>query len=96
MLKNAVEATPEWGEVEIGSNYNNGEVDIWVKNKSFIKQEIQQQIFSRPVSTKGKNRGLGTYSMKLLTEQYLKGKISFETCEVNGTKFMIKLPAYEK
>jgi K+-sensing histidine kinase KdpD len=96
MLKNAVEATAEWGEIEIGSNYNNGVVDIWVKNNSFIPLEIQQQIFSRPISTKGKNRGLGTYSMKLLTEQYLKGKISFETCEVNGTKFNIKLPAYTK
>lgn len=36
----------------------------------------QLQIFQRSFSTKGKGRGLGTYSIKLLTERYLKGTAS--------------------
>jgi sensor histidine kinase regulating citrate/malate metabolism len=92
MMKNAVEASPEWGVVEIGSFHNNGDVGIWVKNNAVIPEDIQTYLFKRPVSSKGKNRGLGTYSMKLLTEEYLKGKISYETNTENGTKFIIKLP----
>lgn len=34
---------------------------------------VQLQIFNRSFSTKGKGRGTGTYSMKLLTKRYLKG-----------------------
>jgi sensor histidine kinase regulating citrate/malate metabolism len=91
-----VEASEEWGEVEVGSTYNDGYVDIWVKNKSVIPAEIVPKLFRQPVSTKGKNRGIGTYSMKILTEEYLKGKVSYESCEENGTKFVVKLPPYIK
>ncbi|HAL86389.1 MAG TPA: histidine kinase, partial [Deferribacteraceae bacterium] len=40
----------------------------------------------------GKGRGLGTYSIKLLTENYLKGKVRFETRRESGTTFFIKIP----
>jgi len=92
MLKNALEATPEHGKVKIGCYHNEKEVVIWVSNPTFIPKSIQLQIFLRSFSTKGQSRGLGTYSMKLLTERYLCGKISFESDEVNGTKFSIRLP----
>jgi signal transduction histidine kinase len=91
-LKNALEATPEHGKVKIGCSVTNRDIIIWVHNTGFIRREIQLQIFMRSFSTKDHNRGLGTYSMKLLTEKYLGGKISFETNEKNGTKFFIKLP----
>jgi hypothetical protein len=96
MLKNAVEASEEWGDVEIGSSYSNGNVVIWVKNKSVVPDEVRTRLFKRPVSTKGKNRGIGTYSMKLLTKEYLGGEVSYETDEENGTKFFVTLPAYIK
>lgn len=92
MLKNALEATPKHGKVKIGCYDDDNEITIWVSNPAYMPREIQLQIFLRSFSTKEKNRGLGTYSMKLLTEKYLGGKISFESTIENGTKFFVKLP----
>jgi len=92
MLKNALEATPEHGKVKIGCTNDDSFITIWVSNPTYIKPNIQLQIFLRSFSTKGGNRGLGTYSMKLLGEKYLGGKVSFTTDENEGTKFFIKIP----
>mgnify|MGYP006293419399 CR=1 len=35
-------------------------------------------LFKRSFSTKGVGRGIGTYSMKLFGEKYLKGKVDFK------------------
>lgn len=92
MLKNALEATPKHGKVKIGCYNDDKYITIWVSNPTYIPKDIQLQLFLRSFSTKGKNRGLGTYSMKLLTEKYLSGRISFTSDEKEGTKFFIKLP----
>lgn len=92
LLKNAVEASPEKESVYIGCNLLDEYVEFWVKNNSFIPRDIQLQLFKRSFSTKGKNRGLGTYSIKLLTERYLKGEVRFETNEKTGTIFYVKYP----
>jgi PAS domain-containing protein len=92
MLKNALEATPVHGKVKIGCTNDDNFVKIRVSNSAFIKREIQLQIFKRSFSTKGSNRGLGTYSMKLLGEKYLGGKVSFTTDEKDGTVFSVQIP----
>jgi PAS domain-containing protein len=92
MLKNALEATPIHGKVKIGCTNDDNYVTFWVSNPAFIPRDIQLQIFMRSFSTKGANRGLGTYSMKLLGEKYLGGKVSFTTDEKEGTKFFIQIP----
>jgi len=51
--------------------------------------EIQMQIFQRSFSTKGSDRGIGTYSIKLLAENYLKGKVDFSSNESEGTIFWV-------
>jgi sensor histidine kinase regulating citrate/malate metabolism len=56
-----------------------------------IPEGIREQIFMRSFSTKGATRGLGTYSVKLLTEKYLKGKASFLSNTSEGTVFTIEL-----
>lgn len=38
------------------------------------------------------NRGIGTYSVKLLVEKYLKGTVNFESEEGLGTVFYVRLP----
>ncbi len=48
-------------------------------------------MFNRTFSTKGEGRGIGTYSIKLLTENYLKGTVSFVSNESKGTVFSIKV-----
>ena len=89
MLKNALEATLTDGKITIGCNSNKEHV-FWVHNPTFIPEKNQLQIFQRSFSTKGGNRGLGTYSMKLLGENYLKGQVGFVSNENTGTKFYIK------
>jgi signal transduction histidine kinase len=56
-----------------------------------MSEEVQRQLFQRSFSTKGIGRGLGTYSIRLLTENYLKGKVSFISNETEGTVFSIEL-----
>jgi len=91
MIINALEATPEGGTITLGCKVVKNYVQLWVNNPSFMPREVQLQIFQRSYSTKGPNRGLGTYSMKLLSS-ILNGTIIFSTSEDNGTTFMACYP----
>jgi signal transduction histidine kinase len=93
LLKNAIEASQPYQIVTIKSYLSeNSIVVISINNKTTISEENRLQIFKRSFSTKGMNRGLGTYSIKLLTERYLKGKVRFESTPQEGTTFYIELP----
>ena len=92
MIKNAMEATDPGESVTIGCEATAQEVRFWVHNKAFIPRRVQLQLFKRSFSTKGDGRGLGTYSMKLLTEKFLKGRIEFTTSEAHGTTFAACFP----
>lgn len=95
MVKNAIEAEQYQGRVTIGiMSLNEKGAMIWVQNPSFMSDEIQHQIFNRSFSTKGSDRGLGTYSMKILTEKFIKGKISFTSSPTSGTTFIIEIPGH--
>jgi nitrogen fixation/metabolism regulation signal transduction histidine kinase len=93
MLKNAIEASQPTDKVLAGCRLdNNNSICFWVQNPQFIPPDIQLQIFNRSFSTKGAGRGIGTYSMKLLGEKYLKGKVAFSTAHDQGTIFSVTLP----
>jgi len=93
MFKNALEASPEGAEVTIGfSKLPDGRARFQVHNPTFIEPSIQKQIFHRYFSTKGADRGLGTWGMRLLAEDYLGGKVSFESTKDRGTTFFLTLP----
>jgi len=91
MTKNALEATPKGGTVTIGCETIGENIKYWVHNPGFIPRDIQLQIFNRSFSTKSQDRGLGTYSMKLLS-LFLKGSITFSTSEEDGTTFYAEYP----
>lgn len=91
MLVNALEATPTGGTVSIGLD-DDGKARFWVKNATVMPESVRLQVFKRSFSTKGQGRGLGTYSIKLLTENYLGGEAGFESAEPEGTTFWVKLP----
>ena len=93
MLKNALESTNKGSKIKIGCNLIDNKIRFFVNNPGYIPQKIQNQIFQRSFSTKGLGRGLGTYSMKLITERYLNGKIYFTTSEKEGTTFIAEYPA---
>ncbi|MBG3877789.1 GHKL domain-containing protein [Desulfovibrio oxamicus] len=94
LVKNALEATPEQGEVVLGCDCGgDGEcVTFRVRNPGYIRPDVQRQIFQRSFSTKGAGRGLGTYSIRLLTQNYLKGRVGFETSPSGWTEFRVCLP----
>ncbi len=91
LLKNALEATQKAGTVIAGVEDKGDKIRYWVKNDEVIPTVVQMQLFQRSFSTKGQSRGIGTYSIKLLTENYLKGKVSFISNEAMGTVFSIEL-----
>lgn len=91
MIKNALEASMPGSTVTLLCNKSGENIRFSVHNDSFIPHDIQLQLFKRSFTTKGVGRGIGTYSMKLLGEKYLKGKVGFESSEENGTTFYIKL-----
>jgi len=94
MVINALEATPEKGMIRITVAGGDDEQVSWqVWNQAPIPPPIQKRVFQRYFSSKtGKGRGLGTYSMKLFGESYLKGKVSLTSSETYGTTFTFTLP----
>jgi len=91
ILMNAIEATPKGRTITIGCKINDSNVQFWVHNPGYIPRDVQMQIFQRSFSTKGLNRGVGTYSMKLLSS-FLNGSVSFSTSEEKGTVFKASYP----
>ncbi len=92
LLKNALEASKAFDTVRISYRNMNGGVEFGVNNSQFIPFEIQMQLFQRSFSTKGLGRGIGTYSVKLFAENYLNGRVYFDSSEQNGTNFYVWLP----
>ena len=92
LAKNALEASSEGDTVTIGCHRIHNHVQFWTHNKSYIPRNIQLQIFQRSFSTKGNDRGLGTYSIKLLIENYLGGSVAFDSARSEGTHFYITIP----
>lgn len=93
MLKNALEAITVGEKVTIGCRANDNGVDFWMHNVGEMPGDVKLQLFNRSFSTKSMGRGWGAYSMKLITEHYLKGKISFTSSGDEGTIFTMSLPS---
>lgn len=92
LAKNALEASQAGQKVTIYSITDRNKIKFCIKNEGIIPPDIQLQIFQRSFSTKGEyGRGIGTYSVKLLVEQYLGGEVFFTSNERNGTVFNILL-----
>ncbi len=92
MLKNAVEASEPGQAVSIGCERKGVSVEFQVRNQCAMSAEVRLQVFKRSFSTKSKDRGLGTYSMKLIGEKYLQGTVSFVSDRENGTVFRACFP----
>ena len=92
LVKNAVEASEPSDSIRIDLYSGNERVRISVVNPRPIPEDVVDNIFKRSFSTKGEGRGLGTYSSKILCEDYLNGKLTFTTSESEGTEFIIDIP----
>lgn len=92
LVKNALEASRDGSTVTLGYAAAGKEISFWCNNEGEIPREAQLEIFNRSFSTKEPGRGIGTYSVKLLTERYLKGRVAFTSNAVDGTTFTVTCP----
>jgi len=91
-LKNALEAEGRGARITLSCGRTQDSVRLSIHNPTPMPEKTRLQIFQRSFSTKGAGRGLGTYSMRLLTEKYLGGKVSLDVNE-KGTTFTVSLPS---
>ncbi|MCD4686314.1 MAG: HAMP domain-containing histidine kinase [Anaerolineae bacterium] len=95
MLINAFEATSDNGTVRMWIEQTAHTLAFCVWNQTHIPPHVAPRIFQRNFSTKlGLGRGLGTYTIKLFGETYLKGRVSFTTAPSRGTTFRLSLPLF--
>jgi signal transduction histidine kinase len=92
MIKNSIEASSPNEVITLKCTRMNEMIRFSVHNSVVMPEEIQKQLFTRSVSTKGAGRGLGIYSMKYLTETYLHGIVSFTSTIEKGTTFTVSYP----
>jgi len=89
MMINALEATPANGTVTLGCTTDTDVLRFWVHNDQLIPHDVRTQIFRKISSTKGSGRGIGTYSIKLLSEA-LGGDVRFTSTKSDGTVFSLQ------
>jgi len=94
LVKNALEASEPGGQVTVRCEpVDDGQVRFTVHNETVMSRRVRLQVFKRSFSTKGGvGRGLGTFSVKLLTSQHLGGKVEFHSAEGSGTTFLVTVP----
>ena len=93
MVMNALEASAVGATVEVRYEVLAGTPTFTVHNPGSIPEEVVPRIFQRSFSTKVEpGHGLGTYSMRLMAERYLGGRVAFTSSVENGTAFSLSLP----
>jgi K+-sensing histidine kinase KdpD len=93
LVKNALEASSPGDTVTIAAEATAAGVVFSVHNPGVMPREVQLQLFRRSFSTKGESgRGIGTYSVRLFAERYLRGEVAFTSREPDGTTFTVTLP----
>jgi K+-sensing histidine kinase KdpD len=92
MLINACEASDADCDVIFEAKRIKDEIVFSVWNHKAIPESIRNRIFQRNFSTKdGIGRGLGTFSMKLIAERLLGGRVYFQSSNGEGTRFYLCL-----
>lgn len=92
LTKNALEASKAGDTITLNCIKEKDNIKFTVHNVGYMQPHVQAQVFQRSFSTKGKGRGTGTYSIKLLSERYLKGSAGFTSSAENGTTFFVIIP----
>lgn len=91
MIKNALEACAPDETVTVHCRLAGDQVLFSVHNPGAIPTQNRLKIFNRPFTTKGEGRGLGIYSLRLLSN-HLCSEVSFTSSAETGTTFYIRHP----
>jgi signal transduction histidine kinase len=93
MITNALEASENGGVKVWLEEHEDSQISFCVWNGQEIPPETARRIFQLHFSTKSvTGRGIGTYSMKLIGEKLLGGKVSFSSSASEGTVFRFTVP----
>ena len=96
LIKNAIDATPDKGTVEISSCQTRDHVKIaFVDTGTGIPEETLQKLFSPLFTTKAQGMGFGLAICKSIIEAH-GGTIKVKTKVNKGTKFTVTLPTKPK
>lgn len=92
LLKNAIEASPEGGVVQMKMWVEGGNLHIAIHNTGAIPEEARGRFFTK-FNTVGKfgGTGLGAYGAKVIAD-YLKYGLTFTTSDEAGTTLEVCLP----
>ncbi|WP_026883776.1 ATP-binding protein [Clostridium akagii] len=93
LITNAIESSENHNIVTFGVDKIDSNIIFFVRNTGpKIPEEIQERIFTRMVTTKGKNgNGLGLYISKLIIKVRFNAEIYFDTND-KETTFFVKIP----
>ncbi len=92
MLKNAAENSDKDEKYTLDITKDDDSITFKVHNNTVIPEETQNRMFSFGNSNKGNGHGVGAYSIRLLTENILKGRTWFTSSKDNGTDFFVTIP----
>ncbi len=92
LIKNACDAMPEGGKLEITSTEQNDIISVkFIDSGVGITPEVQQKMFTPLFTTKAKGMGFGLPISKRIVEAH-GGKVSMESNLGNGTTFTLTFP----
>ena len=93
LLKNAAEASPEGGEIQVRLWTEGREAVASIRNLGTVPQEIRGRFFEK-YATAGKahGTGLGTYSARLMVRT-LGGRVTLDTSEPDATTLIVHMQA---
>lgn len=92
LVRNGLEASFRSDSVTMRAIESAGCIHYKISNPGIIPEGVRHQIFQRSFSTKGNDRGLGSYIVKLFTNKYLQGQVYFESDVQSGTVFTVIIP----
>ncbi len=92
LVKNAFDAMPNGGKLEITSRQNGGYVDFaFADTGTGMSEDVMAKIFTPLFTTKAQGMGLGLAICKRMIEAH-NGKISVQSKVNQGTTFTVSLP----
>jgi signal transduction histidine kinase len=96
LIKNAIDAMPEGGTLEIRSTQTNGNVDVvFADTGTGISEKVMAKLFTPLFTTKAQGMGFGLAVCKRVVEAH-GGKITVESVSGNGATFTVTLPIEPK
>jgi PAS domain S-box-containing protein len=92
LLRNAVEAMPNGGRLEVSAGHKDESVEITVADTGVgIEPDLLDKIFDLYVTTKSKGSGIGL-SLVYRIVQLHGGEITVQSRKGEGTRFIVRLP----